>query len=184
MSQSEHRPATLRRLPAPAMRLSRPEIWLLERYGDHLGAHRKVPRLIPLLLVLSPVVWFIAPDRWGVVLTPWVGALALLLAGLYLGRVVIATGRSCLEHAGGDEMLDAARLRELRTGLLGALSVIVCTLVLAVLFLLAAQRVLAGGAADVAALLWALCLGGLFLSLFVGELVMRLIDVISDDVAP
>lgn len=184
MNQPAQRSPTLRPLPAPARRLSRPEIWLLEQFGDHLGAHRKVPRLIPLLLVLSPVVWFIAPDRWGIVLTPWVGALALLLAGLYLGRVVIATGRACLEHAARDETLDAARLRELRTGLLGALSVIVCTLVLAVVFLLAAQRVLVTGGAEVAALLWALCLGGLFLSLFVGELVMRLIDVISDDIAP
>ncbi|MCK8515125.1 hypothetical protein M0534_02095 [Methylonatrum kenyense] len=184
MNQPEQRTATLRSLPAPAMCLSRAEIWLLQRFGDHLGAHRKVPRLIPLLLVLSPVVWFVAPERWGVVLTPWVGAIALLLAGLYLGRVVIATGRACLEHAARDETLDAARVRELRKGLLGALSVILCTLVLGVVFLLAAKRVLVGGNAEVAALLWALCLGGLFLSLFVGELVMRLIDVISDDMGP
>ncbi len=179
MSQPEQRSATLRRLPEAARHLSRPEIWLLERFGDHRGAHRQVPRLIPLLLILSPVVWFIAPDRWGVVLTPWVGSLALLLAGVYLGRVVIATGRACLEHAERRGGIDASAMKEMRTGLLGALSVVVCTLILALVFLLAAERVLTTGTAEVAALLWALCLGGLFLSLFVGELVMRLIDVIT-----
>ena len=158
--------------------------WLrhaLERFGSRHGWHRTwPPRLLPWLLAFSAAVWVFAPGAWRVAMTPWVGSLALLAAGIYLARVVLAVGRTTgtvLEGRGAARGDAAARLE--RT-VIQALIMAALTLLLGVAFLFVSRALLAPGAAvEYAGLLWALCLGGLLLSLFIGEVILMLVDAVD-----
>ena len=161
--------------------LGHTERWLLRHYGAAAGWHRRVHRLIPVLFAFSALVWLFAPAGWMAAMTPWVGALALAGAGVYLARVIVVTGRATLDLAAWRGTADRAAIRNLRRALLEALAMAAATVVLGLAFLVLGLRI----AADVTdprvfAALWALCLGGFFLSLFVGELFMRLVDEVPD----
>lgn len=162
--------------------LGRREAALVRAFGSHRGWHRWLPRLIPALFLLSAGVWLFASAAWMALLTPWIGSLALAAAGTYLARVVIVTARVSLEEAHRRGTLDIRAGRRVRSALLQALSMAAGTLLLGLGFLLLSLRIVANGAPlAVTGLLWALCLGGFLLSLFVGELVMRLVDVLEPD---
>ncbi|MFO7858000.1 MAG: hypothetical protein R6V11_03675 [Ectothiorhodospiraceae bacterium] len=165
--------------------LGRTERWLLRHYGAAAGWHRQVHRLIPVLFAFSALVWLFAPAGWMAAMTPWVGAVALAGAGVYLARVIIVTGRATLDLAAWQGTADRAAIRHLRRALLEALAMAAATVALGLAFLVLGLQI----AADVAdprgfATLWALCLGGFFLSLFVGELFMRLVDELPNPDAP
>ncbi len=165
--------------------LTRPERRILALFGSSHGWHRQAHRLIPILFLISAGVWVFAGRGLLTTLTPWVGAAALLGAGGYLARVVMATGRASLEAAYDRGTLDAAVIRRLRTALLQALTMVVGTILLGVGFLFVSLRVLAEPVPlEVPGLLWALCLGGFLLSLFIGELVMRLAETLESGRTP
>lgn len=160
--------------------LSRPERRVLALLGSAHGYHRQVPRVIPALFVASLAAWLLASPALFAALTPWTGAAALLAAGTYLARVVVATGRASLEAAHDGGILDQASVRRVRSAMFQALIMAAGTILLAIGFLLISLRVLDGEVpAQVPGLLWALCLGGFFLSLFVGELVMGLAETLE-----
>ena len=165
--------------------LGHTERWLLRHYGAVAGWHRQVHRLIPVLFAFSALVWLFAPAGWMAAMTPWVGAAALAGAGVYLARVIVVTGRATLDLAAWQVTANRAAIRHLRRALLEALAMAAATVALGLAFLVLGLQI----AADVTdprvfATLWALCLGGFFLSLFVGELFMRLVDELPNPDAP
>ncbi|MFV8835126.1 hypothetical protein [Aquisalimonas sp.] len=153
---------------------------LLQAFGSRTGIHRLLPRLSPLLLALTIGIWLLAPPNAIHTVTPWVGAAALIGAGVYLARIVLVTGRVTLDQAIRNAALTPATVIRIRRGVLQAMAMAGGTIALGVAFLVTSLHLLQGGApASYAALLWGLCLGGFLLSLFIGELVMRLADTIE-----
>lgn len=153
---------------------------VLTAFGSRHGLHRLLPRLSPAFLLLTLGVWLLAPPAVIPAVTPWIGAAALVGAGVYLARVILVTGRVSLDQATRNGTLDSATVNRIRRGILQAMVMAAGTVALGVAFLVVSLRLLHDGApATYAGLLWGLCLGGFLLSLFIGELVMRLTDTIE-----
>ncbi|SEP11151.1 hypothetical protein [Aquisalimonas asiatica] len=153
---------------------------LLAAFGARAGIHRLLPRLSPILLALTIGVWLLAPPAAIHAVTPWVGAAALIGAGAYLARIVLVTGRVTLDQATRNGTLTPATVTRIRRGILQAMAMAGGTIALGIAFLVTSLHVLQDGApAAYAALLWGLCLGGFLLSLYIGELVMRLADTVE-----
>ena len=135
-----------------------------------------VTRALPLMLIATIALWTFAPAEWLSTLTPWVGAFALLCAGIYLARVVLRIGRFYWRHL--SDMDDAnPSVRALRKAVYQTVGVLIGTLLLAAgFFVLSAQLLAETGGVRESRLLWALTVGGMVLSLFFGELVTRLIE--------
>ena len=139
----------------------------------------RVTRLLPLLLIVTMLIWLAAPAGWLRALTPWVGAAALLCAGIYLGRVILRIGRFYWHHLADVTDSDPAAA-SLRGALYQTVFVLLGTLLLAAGFFTVSTQLLAdGGSALQSRLLWALTVGGMILSLFFGELVTRLIELME-----
>lgn len=139
----------------------------------------RVTRLLPLLLIATMLIWLVAPAAWLRALTPWVGAAALLCAGIYLGRVILRIGRFYWRHLADVADSDPAAA-SLRGALYQTVFVLLGTLLLAAGFFVVSTQLLAdAGTALQSRLLWALTVGGMILSLFFGELVTRLIELMD-----
>lgn len=136
----------------------------------------RVTRWLPLLMMATIALWTVAPDSWLRTLTPWVGAAALLCAGIYLARVVLRIGRFYWRHLAPHSAESPATL-QLRRAVYQTVVVLVATLLLAAgFFVLSTQLLSDSDGALQSRLLWALTVGGMILSLFFGELVTRLIE--------
>lgn len=136
----------------------------------------RVTRILPLMLIGSIALWSFAPVAWLLVLTPWVGALALLCAGIYLARVVLRIGRFYWRHLSDLDHSNPS-VQSLRRAVYQTVGVLLATLLLAAgFFVLSAQLLADTEGMRESRLLWALTVGGMVLSLFFGELVTRLIE--------
>lgn len=136
----------------------------------------RATRWLPLLLVASLATWLLLPASWLVTLTPPVGTAALICAGLYLGHVMLQVGRYHYHHLGGSSD-DASAACRLRAALLRAAWLLAATVVLAAVYLgLATWQLQGPEDAGVARLLWALTVGGMMLSLVVGEVCLRFVE--------
>jgi len=136
----------------------------------------RVTRVLPLMLIATIALWSFAPVSWLLVLTPWVGAFALLCAGIYLARVVLRIGRFYWRHLSDMDTANAS-VDSLRRAVYQTVGVLLGTLLLAAGFFVLSMQLLSDteGMRE-SRLLWALTVGGMVLSLFFGELVTRLIE--------
>ena len=131
------------------------------------------------MLIVTMLIWLAAPAVWLRALTPWVGAAALLCAGIYLGRVILRIGRFYWHHLADANDSDPAAA-SLRGALYQTVFVLLGTLMLAAGFFAVSTPLLAeSGTTLQSRLLWALTVGGMILSLFFGELVTRLIELME-----
>lgn len=158
-------------------RLSRFEQRVYERFGSR-PSRRRLTKALPLLLIASLGLWTFASPAFMRMLTPWVGAAALLCAGLFLGRVVLRIGHFSQRHA---QRLHGERLRRLRRGVYKMIYVLVGTVLVAGgFFYLSTSLLTRGGPGAEPGLLWGLTVGGMVLALFFGELVTSLIELVDD----
>ncbi|WP_420428921.1 hypothetical protein [Algiphilus sp.] len=156
-------------------RLQAAEARILDKPASSQPAVR-VTRILPLMLIATIALWSFAPVSWLRVLTPWVGAFALLCAGVYLSAVVLRIGRFYWRHL-SDLDQPSSSVHSVRRAVYQTVGVLLATLLLAVAFFVLSAQLLADteGARE-SRLLWALTVGGMVLSLFFGELVTRLIE--------
>lgn len=181
-SPPEHRPRTPRALRQSIARRA-PEI---ERKAFARFAQRnrwgvQITRLLPVMLGLSISLWAFAPLDVMRVLTPYVGAAALICAGLYLFRVLARIGHFSNEHLSA--LPDSARpaLLRLKRSLYKMAWVLSGVLIMAGgYFYLSATVLQETHSATEPGLLWTLPIGGLVLSIFFGEAVTRLIEVVEE----
>ena len=138
-------------------------------------------RFLPLLFAVSIGLWVFAPPQWMRTLTPFVGALALLCAGLYLSRVVFRIGNFFIQHEEKLGGRKAARVKKLRGAMYKMLFTLFSTMVIAGGFFYLSTRVLEHSAIDgQPGLLWALTVGGMVLALVFGEFVTALIETMDE----
>ena len=141
----------------------------------------QITRLLPVLLGLSIALWAFAPLQVMRVLTPYVGAAALVCAGLYLFRVLARIGHFSNEHLSA--LPDSARpaLLRLKRSLYKMAYVLIGVLIMAGgYFYLSATMLRETHSLTEPGLLWTLPIGGLVLSIFFGEAVTRLIEVVEE----
>ncbi len=141
----------------------------------------QITRLLPVLLGLSIALWAFAPLQVMRVLTPYVGAAALVCAGLYLFRVLARIGHFSNEHLSA--LPDSARpaLLRLKRSLYKMAYVLIGVLIMAGgYFYLSATVLREAHSLTEPGLLWTLPIGGLVLSIFFGEAVTRLIEVVEE----
>jgi|GEM_PF-2285113 len=151
-------------------RFARPNRWGFE-----------ITRILPITLGTSIGLWAFAPLKTMRVLTPYVGAAALICAGLYLFRVLARIGHFSNEHLA--RLPDPGRpsLIRLRRSLYRMAVVLIGTLIMAGCYFYLSATVLAEDrGANEPRLLWTLPIGGLVLSIFFGEAVTRLIEVVEE----
>jgi len=166
---------TSRGTPLPKRHLTRP---LIPIVSERVRLTRFV---LPSFFVMSVGLWTLAPAEVMRHLTPIVGALALLCAGLNLGRVSWRVYRFSHHH---HERLGGRandRLRRLRRSTFGMIGVLLGTAAMAAGFYYISATVLGDTArAEESRLLWGLTVGGLVLSIVFGELVTHLVEVVDD----
>lgn len=143
-------------------------------------AHGRRRRLRPTRLLLPLLVcdfglWSLLPLSSMRLLVPSAGAVALILAGLSLGRVVLRIHRMARGSTVADDALMALR----KAGIQMALVLLSMLLVTGAYWMTSARVLAVDRRAEVMALLWALPMGGLVLSVCFGELVSRALDVIE-----
>lgn len=141
----------------------------------------EITRILPIVFGLSIGLWAFAPLNVMRTLTPYVGAAALICAGLYLFRVLARIGHFSNQHLDRLAAAGAPGLRRLKTSLYKMAGVLIGTLVMAAGFFYLSATVLAESeTAGQPGLLWTLTIGGLVLSIFFGEAVTRLIEVVEE----
>lgn len=112
-------------------------------------------------------------------LTPWVGAVALLLESLWLLRMA---GRlSALCHAHADRFGGPQRIREVRRALLPVLNFLLGVLAFSGFFYyFALDAITEQARLPTVRLLWYLTVGGLAVAIVIGELIDRFLNVVED----
>lgn len=152
----------------------------VQRMGRSLKDPWSVTRVLPLMLAGSVALWALASDATIRAVTPWVGTLALCVAGVYLSRVVLRISAFYYRHLEHFGELSAPRSRRLRQSLRRMLSVLVGIVVVALVYFALSVGILARSRMpDEPQLLWTLPVGGLVLSFVFGELVSRLLAAVD-----
>ncbi len=153
---------------------------LIDRFGRATTDGWSVTRGLPVLLLVSVALWIFAPVATIRVLTPWVGASALVVAGLYLGRVVLRIGHFYYFHLDRVGDPGTPRFRRLHRAFRQMVSVLFGFAAVAGLFYWMSVAILTRSRMpEEPRLLWALPVGGLVLSLVFGELVTRLLEAVD-----
>ncbi|WP_370300278.1 hypothetical protein [Abyssibacter sp.] len=181
-SPAEHSPRTPRALRQKiAQRAPELERRAYARFARRSRWGFEVTRVLPILLGTSIGLWAFAPLDTMRLLTPYVGAAALICAGLYLFRVLARIGHFSNEHLARLPEPNRPSLIRLKRSLYKMASVLVGTLIMAgCYFVLSAMVLSEPRGASEPGLLWTLPIGGLVLSIFFGEAVTRLIEVVEE----
>lgn len=141
----------------------------------------EITRILPIMFGCSIGLWAFAPLNVLRTLTPYVGAAALICAGLYLFRVLARIGHFSNQYLDSLGTSSAPALKRLKTSLYKMAGVLIGTLIMAAGFFYLSATVLSESeTAGQPGLLWTLTIGGLVLSIFFGEAVTRLIEVVEE----
>ena len=155
------------------------------RIAGTLGATSErlppVSIVLPVLLVLSVFVLFVAPSGTPERLVPIIGTLGLFIECLYLTHLAFRIYHCLLHRRPRKADLPALWPQQLRRSMLPALYALIGFWVFALLFYPVAHKVTLASAAGsgVGALLWLLSVGAAIVGLAFGQLVSLMLDVIQ-----
>lgn len=140
--------------------------------------------VLPAFCVISVGAWLVAPAAVMRQLTPVVGALAVLCAGLNLARVVWHIRAFSRRHSQVLGRSAKRSMAKLQRSIYAMAGVLVATAGMAAGFYVLATVALEGaGMADQSRLLWLVTAGGLALAVVFGELVTHLVAVVDETMA-
>lgn len=137
--------------------------------------------ILPAFFVFSFTVWVLAPEPVLRKLTPVVGTLAVLSAGLSLARVLWHIRGFSRRHQHRLDRVAPGQLKQLRRSMVAMALVLVATAAMAAGFYLMSTTILNETTlAAQSRLLWLLTAGGLALAVVFGELVSHLVVLVDE----
>lgn len=163
----------------PESRLTRPLLPFVD--AERVPLTRFV---LPSFFVISAGLWVLGPPEVMGRVTPVVGALAVLCAGINLFRVAWYIRAFLGRHRTRLDGVAQRRLACLRRSIYGMTGVLFGTAMVSLGFYVVSAGVLGEAApAGEVRLLWTLTVGGLVLSIVFGELVTHLVAVVDEAMA-
>jgi hypothetical protein len=133
--------------------------------------------LLPPFFIASVIVLLIAPKGTTALLTPSVGAIALLIELLFLARLIFRMHLALLQLRGAD-LQSKARIRRC---LFSAVNVLFGLMIFTLMFYPLSRSVIdATRGSGAARLLWMLTIGGAIVTLAFGQMVSLLLDAVQE----